>query len=498
MGNNGSIILIPILIFLLRWQLVSGAGPAGNTYSGDPDGKYGSGNPYSGYPNGQGFGLSGKLQATYCGQNQTLPCAEVNALQAVINGFRLLPTIYISSTYCGYRLTTINCTCYRDDKNFILCHITEIYMSSKDLSGYIDPAISGLQFLKILELSNNQLTGSIPASLGNLTNLERLYIINNQLVGSIPESFKNLKSLKILDLSSNYLDGPIPSLRDLQNLNTIGLRFNFLNGPIPASLGNLSSLQILNLYSNILSGPIPDDLGNLTQLQFLALDDNELNGKLPEAFGKLSNITALWLGSNYISGNIPQNYSYLTGLQIFSVAGNDLSGKIPDYIAKWKNLTALILLGNNFDGNLPEGIFKLEKLQTLWVSGLTNPGFAFPKQEKLTTNLYSLILRNCSINGTIPSYIAQWLSLTNLDLSFNNLIGEIPKFSPYLKKIFLTRNKLNGTLPPWIINEHNAPERTNDVALMDLSNNDFANVPSVNHENGTLSDSPNSIIEPRR
>nr|AMM43095.1 LRR-RLK [Vernicia montana] len=271
---------------------------------------------------------------------------------------------------------------------------------------------------------------------------------------------------------------------------------NYLNGPIPTKFGGLQNLTFMDLSSNILSGSIPEELGKLTQLYRLILDNNELNGSLPEGLGNLTNLGTLRLSSNNLTGSIPQSYFNLTQLEIFRVGGNYLSGGIPDFIADWGNLEELILVGNNFEGNIAEGIFNLPKLEKLWVVGLRNPGLTFPKKANMSS-LQTLTLRNCSINGTIPSYIAQWLSLTNLDLSFNNLIGEIPKFSPYLKKIFLTRNKLNGTLPPWIINEHNAPERTNDVALMDLSNNDFANVPSVNHENGTLSDSPNSIIEPR-
>ncbi|TXG69728.1 hypothetical protein EZV62_004663 [Acer yangbiense] len=62
--------------------------------------------------------------------------------------------------------------------------------------------------------------------------------------------------------------------------------------------------------------------------------------------------------------------------------------------------------------------------------------------------LVELILRNCSITGEIPAYIGNLRNLSILDLSFNNLTGVIPVTfrNLSLKKMFLTRNMLSGTL----------------------------------------------------
>ncbi|XP_037493061.1 probable LRR receptor-like serine/threonine-protein kinase At1g53430 isoform X1 [Jatropha curcas] len=487
---------ILILVFFLHWQRVYGAV---NPYTGNTKGSSPSANcgPYQTQSCDEYY-IYGRSGNSSCGANQTLPCDELAALRTVITSFRLIPTMSISASYCQISSNlesdaAIRCNCsFKDDKGSLICHIIAINMMGKQLSGSVDIAISGLQYLQMLRVSNNQLIGSIPESLGNLTNLETLYLYNNQLDGTIPSSFQYLKSLKYLDLSNNYLNGPMTSLGNLQNLIALNLRFNFLNGQIPPSFGNLSSLATLNLYSNMLSGSIPD-LGNLSQLSFLALDDNELNGSLPQGIGKLKNLKRLWLTSNHLTGGIPESYSQLTALLVFAVAGNDLSGSIPKYIASWKNLTYLILLGNNFEGNIPEEIFNLPSLQTLWVSGLRNPGFTFPKKANLE-NIYSLILRNCSINGSIPPYIANWSELTFLDLSFNNLIGEIPQFGPNLKKIFLASNKLNGTFPSWITHAKSGLSQLYDPLKIDLSLNNFTNVPDVNRENGTLSHLPNTII----
>ncbi|XP_037492970.1 LOW QUALITY PROTEIN: probable LRR receptor-like serine/threonine-protein kinase At1g53420 [Jatropha curcas] len=485
-------LLIPILTFLLQWQLVHGADK-----------------PYI-----------ARNQTLPCDRNQNLPCDELDALTIVLSG---LGVTKFSDSHCQNSSNLvagaeIRCNCsFKDKDGNFTCHITEINKRSSSLSGYMDDAISGLQHLQILDLSSNQLTGSLPQSMGNLTSLTDLYLssnqltgslpqsmgnltsltylnlANNQLEGTIPSSFQALNSLKYLDLSLNFLNGPMTGLGNLQNLIQMYLEFNFLNQSIPKSFGNLLSLETLNLDSNMLSGPIPDELGNLTQLDFLYAHDNELTGPLPEALGKLNNITSFGLNSNNLTGKIPQSYSQLTGLQSFAVAGNYLSGPIHDYIANWKYLTFLYLLGNNFEGNLPEGIFKLPHLEELWVSGLTNPGFTFPRQADLMTNIYSLVLRNCSINGTIPSYIAKWPELTHLDLSFNNLTGEIQEFGTGTKhvKIFLSRNKFNGKFPQWII------KQSYGILELDVSYNDFTNMPK--HENGMLQSSSNTIIiEPTR
>ncbi|KAJ6419668.1 hypothetical protein OIU84_029733, partial [Salix udensis] len=61
----------------------------------------------------------------------------------------------------------------------------------------------------------------------------------------------------------------------------------------------------------------------------------------------------------------------------------------------------------------------------------------------------SRLLRNDNISASIPSYIREIQSLTQLDLSFNNIAGQIPDFPFNLSSLpflFLGNNKLNGTL----------------------------------------------------
>nr|AMM42839.1 LRR-RLK [Vernicia fordii] len=70
----------------------------------------------------------------------------------------------------------------------------------------------------------------------------------------------------------------------------------------------------------------------------------------------------------------------------------------------------------------------------------------------------------------MPQYIGNWSSLIYLDLSFNNLHGQIPDYMKNLSlnKMFLTRNMLDGVLPSWI--HHSIQSKA------DLSYNNFTKI----------------------
>ncbi|KAF2314563.1 hypothetical protein GH714_027603 [Hevea brasiliensis] len=400
---------------------------------------------------------SGNSDGTLCddvsrNSDGTLCDDEVTALNAVIYKLGLVPTPTVSTDYCalysGRRAFSIyiECNC-----NGTTCHITQIRTDSIDLSGGgIHEMISKLKCLKSLDLGSNQLSGSIPATIGDLQYLETLNLYKNLLTGPIP-----------------------PSLGKLSSLKELRLYRNMLSNEIPKQLSNLSKLETLRLEQNQLSGHIPPELGNLLSLKQLTLDENQLIGTLPPELGKLGYLVDFDVSSNYLTGELNQSFAGLQNLQFFKVAGNNLTGRIPNYIAKWTALIYLNLMGNQFEGELPREIFNMKSLQYLLVSDLSNTSFSFPKEAKLSS-IYLLVLRNCSINGPIPEYIGNWLSLDHLDLSFNNLAGGIPESfkNLTLTKLFLNRNRLTEILPPWIFDTvYNFSEST-----LDLTYNNFSKI----------------------
>uniref|UniRef100_A0A0D9ZQP6 non-specific serine/threonine protein kinase n=1 Tax=Oryza glumipatula TaxID=40148 RepID=A0A0D9ZQP6_9ORYZ len=153
-------------------------------------------------------------------------------------------------------------------------------------------------------------------------------------------------------------------------------RKNYFTGPLPAFIGELTALNTVGI--NALSGPIPKELGNLTNLVSLALGSNNFNGSLPDELGKLTKLQQLYIDSNDFSGPLPTTLSQLT------------------------NLSTLRLQGNSFQGPIPRSLYNLVKLR-------------------------SFVLRNSRISDSLASLdFSKFGSLNLLDLSFNNITGQIP------------------------------------------------------------------------
>jgi len=95
--------------------------------------------------------------------------------------------------------------------------VTEINMSSNNLTGSIPKELGSLTNLKYLDLDNNKLSGSIPKELGSLENLMELEVSGNSLVGTIPPELGNLTKLTSTDIGYNALytyDIPLSTFLD--------------------------------------------------------------------------------------------------------------------------------------------------------------------------------------------------------------------------------------------------------------------------------------------
>ncbi|XP_031130400.1 probable LRR receptor-like serine/threonine-protein kinase At1g53430 isoform X6 [Ipomoea triloba] len=348
-----------------------------------------------------------------------------------------------SSSICKIQSPdTVTCDCSLDKD---VCRVTEI------------------------DIAYRNLDGKLPEIIGNLTNLTSLDLDGNNLEGSIPLFLGDMK-LELLDLSENSFGGPIPpQLASLKNLTTLDLSGNSFGGPIPTQLASLKYLTFLDLTGNLFSGSFPSHLISLVNLQSLFLADNLFDGPIPPQLNSLVNLVNLDLSNNGFSGPLPDKLENLLLLEYLNVQGNNLSGRISDFTGQLQNLTQLILLGNNFEGPLTAAAFSnLTNLVELMVSDLVGGGESqFPNFTNMDSLKY-LTLRNCSLAGPIPDIIWTLTNLSLLDLSFNSLFGQIPNHSTLIPPmhIFLRGNKLNGTIPKWIINS---------TMKIDVSENLFTN-----------------------
>ncbi|KAK1424848.1 hypothetical protein QVD17_20187 [Tagetes erecta] len=263
------------------------------------------------------------------------------------------------------------------------------------------------------------------------------------LAGVLPPSLAKLPSIKMIDLSFNYLNGSIPKEWASTKLEMISVTGNRLSGSIPTFLGNITTLGYLGLENNMFSGKVPAELGKLKSLYLLVLTANNLTGELPMELNSLTNLTELRLDSNSFSGKIP-NLGSCTRLETLDIQGSGLQGPIPSSISLLKNLTQLAI--SDLNGEV---------------------GSLFPNLSSMTS-MSKLVLRGCKLMGTIPSYISEMSTLRHLDLSFNNLSGDIPDLSTLqLEKMYLTSNSLNGSVPGWLTRE------VNNNRKVDLSYNNF-------------------------
>ncbi|MCP4349126.1 MAG: hypothetical protein GY795_26905 [Desulfobacterales bacterium] len=326
-------------------------------------------------------------------------------------------------------------------------HVTRLYRSSKNLTGYLPAELENLTNLETLSLRSNELSGPIPPELGNMTNLKSLYLLDNKLNGPVPPELGNLINLESLSLYINKLSGPVPpELGNLTNLKFFSLFGNELSGPVPPELENLTNLEYLYLYDNQLSGPVPPELGNLTNLKSLSLQDNELSGPVPVELESLINLESLDLSGNQLSGAVPVELGNLINLRHLCLSSNQLSGSVPAELGNLTNLKKLWLRSNQLSGPVPPELGNLTILEYLFLSDNQLSGPVPPELGNLI-NLEWLYLSGNQLSGPVPPELVNLTNLRYLNLDYNKLTASDEELLIFLSTIDSGWAD-NQTLPP--------------------------------------------------
>ncbi|KAM1095001.1 hypothetical protein ACFX2B_009805 [Malus domestica] len=307
--------------------------------------------------------------------------------------------------------------------------------------------------LRSLVLNGANFSGQLlPNSIGNLKFLSRIDIANCNFTGSIPRSMEDLTQLVYLDCSGNKFNSSVPSFSMAKKLTLINLSHNQLTGQINSShWENLTNLVNLNLRHNLLDGTIPSSLFSLPMLQYLYLSNNHFSGQLPE-FANNSVLDTLDLSSNKLEWSIPRSILNIRGLKILLLYSNNFTGYfLLNDIQQLRNLSNLDLSFNSLsinynDTNSYHSSFP--KITTLKLaSGKLRriPGF-LRNQSTLST----LDLSLNQIHGEIPNWIWKLSSLSQLNLSCNSLVtleGPLLELPPFLSIVDLHSNQLKGQIP---------------------------------------------------
>ncbi|XP_068639587.1 receptor-like protein EIX1 [Aristolochia californica] len=303
-----------------------------------------------------------------------------------------------------------------------------------------------------LDISSNLISGQIPMDIGSkISDTKILYLSNNRITGSIPSSLCELSYLVELSLSMNQLSGVIPNCWwSNGELKYIDLSSNNLVGEIPTTFGNLSSLVSLHLSQNSLTGGLlPIIKKRLPQLSVLDLGENKLFGALSTQIGEmLPNLKILRLRSNRLYGDVPSQLTSLASLRVLDLAHNNLSGNISE---SFENLTAMKTMNNASQGLMTsEDIYYqgfehgYEEIVTVSMKG------RMYEYSKTLPYLCNIDLSENNLSGEIPSGLTHLLGLNGLNLSGNNLTGKIPNGIGDLKSLEsldLSRNGLFGEIP---------------------------------------------------
>jgi Leucine-rich repeat (LRR) protein len=333
---------------------------------------------------------------------------------------------------------------------------------------------------KIKGFPNTTLSG-VSVSNGDITQIS---LSSRQLTGNLPSEMANLTQLRVLDLGSNSLSANLPDLSPLSNLTTLSLNNNnFANHSFPSGLGNLTALEYLDLTSCNLDGPVPSSYGGLSNLKYLFLGSNKLgmSNSIPNTFSNLDNLLNLNLrGCSLTAASVDTGLSGLASVTWIDMSFNPLftdNNFFPDKLANLPALTDLILEQNGFR-KFPISLSQLPKLnnidlsQTVY-SDSTRLGEVIDVL-KICPQLKTLKLQYCNIAGLPPDF-DHLLTVQNLDMSYNpqldtahcKMLGTLPQ----LKNLTMVGcNLLN--LPVEL-------RLSNTLEMLNVSNNKLKDLPEV-------------------
>jgi Leucine-rich repeat (LRR) protein len=327
-------------------------------------------------------------------------------------------------------------------------------LSFTSFSGEIPYSIGYLKSLKQLSLQACKFHGPIPQSFWNLTQLTNLTLSNNKFSGEIPSLISNLRHLASCDLQYNNFTGQVPDVFDkLPDLNFLSLSNNNLEGQVPSSLFHLTQLSFLDLSYNKLVGFIPTNISQHSKLNTLSLDDNMLNGTIPHWCFTLPSLKKLYLNANQLTGTMGE---FSNSMQSLCLSNNKLQGNFPNSIFEFENLITLSFSSTNLSGIVE--FHRFSKFTNMSFLDLSHNSFLSininSSAENILPNLETLFLSSSNFSS-FPKFLAQLQSLKILDLSNNNIHGEIPNWFHEkllhswkdIQHIDLSSNKLQGKLP---------------------------------------------------
>ncbi|KAF7142852.1 hypothetical protein RHSIM_Rhsim05G0176500 [Rhododendron simsii] len=350
-----------------------------------------------------------------------------------------------------------------------------IDLGGNELKGSIPDAFGDMVSLTNLSLRQNQIEGGLPKSFANSSHLQSLDLLGNNLTEELHEFLQKLSgaknSLDRLVLVDNRLKGPLPDFTRFSLLRALYLDNNSLSGSFPKDIGSFPSLVYLSLSGNQITGSFPN-LSVFPSLQTLDLENNQLNGTIDRSIGQLhkikifscafnllngtiseahfSNLSSLWyldFSNNALTFNFSSNWVPPFQLSVIMFSSCKLGPRFPKWLRTQNKFSVLDMSSNGIAGNIPSWFWDL------------SPGI-----------LRYLDLSHNQINGLLPdlSLKVQSHMLPWIDLSYNLLTGPVPLIPPSLSYLKLSKNNFKGSL------DFLCENTSGSLVYLDLSNNQLS------------------------